>query len=642
MSLTFIDKEYEIAEVGKENELPSLGVMQNGQQRSELDYGEDEELFIGYGFLKSAYPYKNQDRYRRTLKKEKLLTAVLENDYLRAEFLPNYGGRLWSLYDKISKKDLLYTNKVIRPSNLAVRNAWFSGGAEWNCGFVGHGPFTCANMFTAYLKNDAGDSVLRFYEYERIRNIFYQIDFWLPENSKLLLMHVRIANPNSEVVPMYWWSNIAVKESPKSRVIVDADESYMEKKVMPIPFRDGVDITYPVNTMNAKDYFWKVHKNSRKYIGYIDEDGYGLIQASTDRLQGRKLFVWGQGTGSRNWQKVLTKENCEDSYVEIQAGLARTQYECLPMPPRTAWEWTETYGAIQADKEKIHGEWQQAKNEINIRLESLLPKETLNQIYQAARITAKKPAEKVILKGSGWGALETERKHREGKTTMSEHLDFGEITAEQKPWMQLMETGKFGMSGLENWMIQKEWVLMLERAVCGEDSQNPQTLSELAAAYVVMDRLEDAKYLIEKAIKIEKNSIAFYIASVIYEKLGLFEQALNMLKKANELSPNQFSLVKEYVSLLNKMERYSVILQFLATCDDRIMQYGLFQFYQAKAYLKTGKYEECEKIINDPQFSLEFIREGELSITELWIELKKCEGEAPVVPEKFDYRMSQK
>ncbi len=642
MSLTFTEKEYEVAAVGEENDLPSLGVMQNGQQRLDLDYGEDEEIFVGYGFLNSAYPYKNQDRYLRMLKKEKLLTAVLENRYLRAEFLPNYGGRLWSLYDKISNKDLLYTNKVIRPSNLAVRNAWIAGGVEWNCGFVGHGPFTCANMFTASLKNDAGDSVLRFYEYERIRSIFYQIDVWLPEDSRFLLVHVRIVNPNSEVVPMYWWSNIAVRENRGSRVIVDADESYMEKSVMPIPYRDGIDITYPVNTINAKDYFWKVHKDSRKFIGYVDEEGYGLIQVSTDRLQGRKLFVWGQGKGNRNWQKVLAKEGSGDSYVEIQAGLAKTQYECLPMPPRTAWEWTECYGAIQADKDSVHGDWDRAKREMKIRLDNLLPKEKLVQIYQGARITAKRPVETVILNGSGWGALEIERRHKEGKTTMSEHLDFGEITEQQKPWAELLKTGKFGACNLESWMVQKEWVLMLEHAVNGEDSQNPQTLAELAAAYVVNDRLTEAQSLIERSLSIDENSIAMYIASVVYDRLGLSEKALYALKQSNKLSPNHFSLVKEYVGLLNKAEKYSEIIEFLKTCNNEIMKYGLFQFYKAKSYLKIGAYEECEKIINSPDFSLEFIREGELSITELWIELKKCKNEPPIVPEKFDYRMSEK
>ena len=51
---------------------------------------------------------------------------------------------MWSLYDKVNQKELLYVNDVIRPSNLAVRNAWVSGGVEWNIGVIGHYPFAYA------------------------------------------------------------------------------------------------------------------------------------------------------------------------------------------------------------------------------------------------------------------------------------------------------------------------------------------------------------------------------------------------------------------------------------------------------------------------------------------------------------------
>ena len=34
--------------------------------------------------------------------------------------------------------------------------------------------------------------------------------------------------------------------------------------------------------------------------------------------------------------------------MEIQAGLGKTQYGCIPMAPHTSWEWLEQYGAVQA------------------------------------------------------------------------------------------------------------------------------------------------------------------------------------------------------------------------------------------------------------------------------------------------------
>ena len=61
-------------------------------------------------------------------------------------------------------------------------------------------------------EKDAEDGmpVLRFYEYERIREVPYQIDFWLEEDSRFLNCRMRIVNESSEGIPMYWWSNMAV------------------------------------------------------------------------------------------------------------------------------------------------------------------------------------------------------------------------------------------------------------------------------------------------------------------------------------------------------------------------------------------------------------------------------------------------
>lgn len=104
---------------------------------------EDDELFVNFGMVDYGFPYKAQDNYTRELKDKEQVTVVLENEYLKATFLPQFGGKLHSLFDKKEQKELLFVNSVVRPCHLGVRNAWMSGGVEWNCGYVGHNPFTC-------------------------------------------------------------------------------------------------------------------------------------------------------------------------------------------------------------------------------------------------------------------------------------------------------------------------------------------------------------------------------------------------------------------------------------------------------------------------------------------------------------------
>lgn len=332
---------FPISALNGESTLPPLeNVRRSGKSKTAL--ADCHGLYTGYGNPPSAFPYRMQDRYTRELKISEIKTVVLENAYLKATFLPEYGGKLHSLFDKTRGRELLYRNDVLRASNLAIRNAWMAGGVEWNCGSFGHTPLTCAPLFAVQLKLgelcqnaqsgflqsensaqsysqndefikgiDPETPVLRMYEFERIRRVTYQMDFFLPENSRLLYARMRIMNENYEVVPMYWWSNIAVPELDGARIVTNADSAFVSDdgiSCVKIPFHHEIDVTYPRNNPHSIDYFWNIPQNERKYIVQLDESGYGLVQTSTNRLQGRKLFVWGQGPGGDRWQRFLTAD----------------------------------------------------------------------------------------------------------------------------------------------------------------------------------------------------------------------------------------------------------------------------------------------------------------------------------------------
>ncbi len=652
MSMRIVDVLLPSAHFNGESTLPSLYEMSNVQALTESRLDEDDGLFVGYGRLRSVFPYRMQDLYDRAEEPTVYLGVELENRYLKALFLPALGGRLWSLYDKAAGKELLYRNPVIRPCNLAVRNAWLAGGIEFNCGMIGHHPLTCSQLFAAQTELDDGTPVLRMYEFERIRQCVYQMDFFLPEDSRVLLGRMRIVNPTRVTVPMYWWTNMAVRENPRARDIIDATVSYNNKNGIvgknPVPFSDGIDITYPSNNPVAIDYFWKIPESARKFTAYLDENGYGFCQTSTARLQGRKLFVWGQGEGGARWQEFLTSGE-PGRYVEIQAGLAHTQYECLPMPPLTAWEWMEAYGALSADPVRVHGDWDDARSEVRMRLESLCSESGLQTMLEKTRGMAKRPAEKMICSGSGWGALERMRRAHDGEHPMCPHLDFGQVVSEQADWVRLLEQGTLEsdnkFSAPVSWMLQDEWTERIKKsAECHEKYLH------LSAIALAEGRLRDAGEAIAAALAIRTTPTALFLRAQVERLNGDEKAAANSALEALRLSPADVSLARQALMLAVHAGLNDQAAAAYEAASAAVRADGRAAMTYAFALLHSGKTEEAESILmRDGGLVVTDIREGEISLTNLYLSIRRARAEAfglsfdPAeenVPRRFDFRMS--
>ena len=83
---------------------------------------------------------------------------VLENEYLRAAITPQWGSKIWSLYHKKEKRQLVYNNPAHQPQNIGYRKAWTAGGAEWNWapGKIGHSVFSESPSYLAVLQTERG------------------------------------------------------------------------------------------------------------------------------------------------------------------------------------------------------------------------------------------------------------------------------------------------------------------------------------------------------------------------------------------------------------------------------------------------------------------------------------------------------
>lgn len=625
-------KVYKVSSITSVSDVPHLSLDKDAH-KAKSDIDNFEGLFIDYGWRETSYPYTQQNSYAEETEQE-ITVAVLENEYLYAEFLPTLGGRLWKLYDKKKRRDVLYTNDVIRFRNLSICNAWFSGGVEWNCGIIGHSPFTCSQMYCAFVKGKNGEDVLRFYEFERVREIYYQIDFWLDENK--LMTAVRIENQNSEVVPMYWWSNMATPEYKGGRVVVPANSAYnnsdgMGIKKSQIPFDNGIDVSYPENIPNTIDYFYDIAKNDDKFIANVDSEGYGLLQFSSSNLKGRKLFSWGHRKGSSHWQKMLTDK--AGDYVEIQAGLGKTQYECIPMPPKCVWSFSECYTLADIPESKVNLPYNELVNAVREQIHSLGGCSALDEKLPDFLNDISLQKGDVVLSGSGFGYL---NKTLGGKAP--EHLAFY-ADDEVKPWIDLAEN-KTLMGRLSfAYGCKMENLLMKNRNIC-----NWNIAYQLALLAYDRREFEKAKQYCAQSLIFDNNEYNNHLYGFILYQLD-DERSVYFAEKCIDINSGSYCLAESVFALLLKQKAYSSVIGCFDKLSEDIKQNPRILMYLSMAYLKAGDAKKAEEILteNGGLVLLDF-REGDKFLDILYRSIRKTVyGEnynEVIVPEQFDFIVS--
>jgi len=621
------------------------GDSDNGSVDADVSVPEEDGRFLGWQTAWRVLPYRMQDSYSRHKTLQDLSSLVLENAFLKATFLPQYGGRLVSLLHKPSGRELLARNPVFQPANLALRNAWFSGGIEWNAGQPGHHYRTCSPVFAARVRGPDGTPVLRLYEWDRVKGFTWQTDFWLPDTSQHLFARTRLVNPHGYELSMYWWTNIAVAEREDIRVLVPASTAlcnpyWTSLQVVPLPVVRDYDITYTTRVPHAADFFSRIEKSQRPWIAALDGQGKGLFETSTERLRGRKLFCWGNGRGGRRWQEFLAAPG--HAYLEIQAGLARTQMECLPMPADSEWTFTEVFGLLEAPPKQVHGEdWEEAWRTVDLAIAQAVPPSVMACADSALASIAGLPPDEILWSGSGWGALERERCRLCGEPDpMPQGLVFdeGTIGPEQEPWLRLLQDGRLperdprGEPGAL--MTQEEWRGLLERSVERQGSDHWVALWHLGNMRMEAREINAAVEAWQRSLERQPTSWALRNLAVASQRQGNTEKACRLLEEAWEVGPRFASIAVEYARTLTEMGRYSELETFVRGLPGDIKAHERIQLLYARAALETGDYTDVERI-----FAHEFapIQEGEVTLSDLWFayqerRLARDEGSA-VTPE---------
>lgn len=653
-TLTFTSYEMPSASLGKLNPLPDLRKSADSHASIPIDettVTKEEAQYMGWGRVNGILPYLIQDGYNRKKKPRAWKAAVLENDFIRATFMPELGGRLWSLIDKTTGKELLHRNPVFQPCNLALRNAWISGGVEWNIGIIGHTPFTADQMFTEELKLEDGTPVLRMFQYERVRRLIYRVEAMLPEDSRHLFVRVRIDNASDKDTAVYWWSNMAVDEREDVRVLVPSDKSYRwgyggKLSKVAIPYmtvqadqlkgkteQTGTlnwDISRTTQLPQAMDFFFDLPKGQRRWISAVGGDGYGFVQTSTDILQGRKLFVWGMGAGGRNWQTFLAQPGC--AYLEIQAGLAHTQLEHLPMKGGSVISWMEAYGPVTADTAVVQGEdWHAATDAVEQALEKACPRAKVEQMHQRAQQELDGRLGKTIRTGAGW-ALVQKKLLGDGFRDGGLRFPARCIGRREEPWMQLIQEGYLPCPDVleepGSYQIGSEWEQLLADSIAQGGSKHWYGYYQYGVMLAYAGKMEQAEAAFDQSIQCAVNPWALRSKAVLRDIADDSEGAAALLVQAVNMLPER-NIAKEALRALQKAGKAQEVVNLYDKLPRSVRELGRLKVLLIEALLDAGDAVRAERMLGG-NIELTDVREGEVKLTDLWFRMTamKCAKES--------------
>jgi hypothetical protein len=511
-------------------------------------------------------PWLTQDLWGCEREEEDVDVWSLESDGLQAVITPQFGGKIWNIYDKTRDREWLFKNPAHQPANIGSLKAWASGGAEWNWspGIIGHSAFTESPVWMGELETEKGPLV-RVFEFDRYNSTVWQVDMLIEDDA--LWVHPKIVNPTDCDLRGYWWTCVAVDAKPSTRILSpashtaqtsrdpmrDAPWPYFSSSVENSTFTGyehqwGVDNSYLGNILWG-DFFLRVPSEIKEvdpeftaFIAHTQEDAFAIVHGyDGDKLDGNKLFYWGINGPGRFMQDFLGggAENREGDYAELQIGPMPTQMQNFAFDAQSSLEWTEWFSAFQSDPSIMYDvSYSKPLLEVNSWIKQAVNVQRRQEMDAFFEKYADEPVTTMLSEGMPWGALEELRRG----SPLKEGLSFGfpeSAMDEVRPWIQLVQNGTFLEDSLArlplSYQISDQWYDVL---VASAEKFGATWLHDLHMGTVLTERgaVEEPKTLFKSSLMKKANPLALRNLAILqdtYEEAWvLFQQAWKSLHTA--------------------------------------------------------------------------------------------------------------
>lgn len=328
---------------------------------------EYEQAYVTYPFddpnpiplFGKIYPYFRYDGFTAEPVKRKWKIIELENDFLRIKIFPEIGGKIWSVVDKSSGKELFYDNDVVKFRDISLRGPWTSGGIEFNYGVVGHAP--ACSFPVDYLMRENPDSSASCIigTLDLLTRTHWSVEINLPYNKGWFTTRSFWHNGTPDMQPYYNWVNTGVKAGNDLQFIYPGTHSIRH---------DGIALDWPMDSARGKNLsFWRendfissksyhIMGSHHPYFGaYWSDEDFGMMHYSgRDDKPGSKIFSWALSDQGKIWEELLT--DGKGQYVELQSGRlfnqnmvisSLTPFKQFGFMPYASDSWTEYWFPYQ-------------------------------------------------------------------------------------------------------------------------------------------------------------------------------------------------------------------------------------------------------------------------------------------------------
>jgi tetratricopeptide (TPR) repeat protein len=323
--------------------------------------------------------------------------VYVENEYLKLTYIPELGGRFFSLYDKLHRRQVFYRNDVVKPAHYNDRVNFPLSGIELTGPYDAHSLTTHGEPYWSHtiVRHKDGSVTVVLGELDPIYHMNVTFSATLYPGVAAMKTDVFCYNGTDGQKPQMFWTSASLHSTPKTRFLYPMTETvgHTTGVVSPWPIYNGEDLSWDRNNKNMLGVFGIDSYDNFGGVYKFDED-YGLFRYADRRVvQGMKLWTFGYGKTATALEHAYTDN--AGPYIEAQSGRYVWDGHYEWVYPHTVERWHEwwipvagIHGLTTLTKDvalnlEVHPDATRANSSVEVALSPVRPIRNARLVVQA-------------------------------------------------------------------------------------------------------------------------------------------------------------------------------------------------------------------------------------------------------------------